>query len=361
MKKLNVILLFAGVLFLSGLIYKIGLDELWRELGLLGWGLFPFILGEGIAEMIHTVGWRYCLAEPYRSLSWGRLFQIRMSGYAINYLTPTAALGGEATKVNLLLSYHHGPKAVSGVLIEKFCFAVAQVLFALVGCVFIVGRVHLAGPLWISMLVSVALVTGGIFTFFLLQKYGKLGVLVRWLAAHWPGNAALQNFAAQITGVDEALRTFYLQQPRNLWLAVSWHLAGFCMTILQAWFFLYLLKQGTSLSMAATVAFLGMWFDLLTFAVPMNMGSLEGTRIVVFKAIGRNAAAGITYGLAIRLAQIAWSMLGLALYGWLMAKENKPNKPREIPPTPLASHPSISLEQKAPPFKDTSSTACRIR
>ena len=28
---------------------------------------------------------------------------------------------------------------------------------------------------------------------------------------------------------------------------------------------------------AAAVWFLGMWFDLLTFAVPMNAGTLEGT------------------------------------------------------------------------------------
>lgn len=358
MKKLNAILLFAGVLFLGGLIYKIGADQLWQELRLMGWGLVLFILGEGIAEMIHTVGWRYCLAEPYRSLSWWRLFQIRMAGYAINYLTPTAALGGEATKVNLLLAYHRGPGAVSGVLIEKFCFAFSQVLFALIGSVFIVGHVHLSGPLWLSMLVSVGLVSAGIFSFFLLQKYGKLGALVRWLAARRPGNSTLQDLAAQITGVDEALRAFYVRQPRNLFLAVGWHLAGFSVTILQAWFFLYLLKQGASLPVAATVAFLGMWCDLLTFAVPMNMGTLEGTRVAVFKAIGSGAAAGVAYGLAIRMAQIAWSMFGLALYGWLMAREKKSN---QVTPAPLTSHSSISLEQKARPVKDASSTACRTQ
>lgn len=356
MKKLNAILLFAGILFLGGLIYKIGAGQLWRELGLLGWGLVPFILGEGIAEMIHTVGWRYCLAEPYRSLSWWRLFQIRMAGYAINYLTPTAALGGEATKVNLLLACHRGPKAVSGVLIEKLCFAFSQVLFALVGTFFIVGHVHLSGPLWLSLVLSVGLVSAGIFSFFLLQKYGKLGALVRWVAARRPGNSTLQNLAAQITGVDEALRAFYVQQPRNLLLAIVWHLAGFCITILQAWFFLFLLNQEAALPVAATIAFLGMWCDLLTFAVPMNMGSLEGTRIVVFKAVGRTAASGLAYGLAIRLAQIAWSVFGLALYGWLMAKQNKPN---EIPPKSFTSSPKISLEKKSRTFEDTPSTACR--
>jgi hypothetical protein len=99
-----------------------------------------------------------------------------------------------------------------------------------------------------------------------------------------------------------------------------------------------------------------MWCDLLTFAVPMNMGSLEWTRMVVFKAVGYSNVAGMTYGLAIRLAQIFWSVLGLALYSWLMARENKP---KEMPPAPLTSRPSISVEQKTQLRKDSSTTACR--
>ena len=340
MKRLNLFLLLAGAVFLAGLIGKIGMGELWRELGLLGWGLFPFILGEGVAEMIHTVGWRYCLAEPYRSLSWWRLFEIRMAGYAINYLTPTAALGGEATKANLLAAHHPGPRAVSGVLIEKFCFAFAQVLYVTLGSVFIVSQVRLPRPLWFSMLGSVSLVAAGIAIFFLLQKHGKLGGLLRWLAARRPGNAALQNAAAQFSRVDDALRAFYSRQPRNLWLAVGWHLIGFCTGILQTWLFFHLLNLGGSWPLVAAVWFLGMWFDLLTFAVPMNMGSLEGSRTVLFKAVGYSSLPGMTYGLAIRLAQIFWSVLGLALYGWLMARQSA----RLSDTTLLAGHLGTRME-----------------
>src|SRR6478736_5221681 len=121
MKKLNLILLCLGVGFLAWLVCGIGAGELWRELRRLGWGLLPFILGEGAAEMIHTLGWRRCLSGPYRLLPWSLLFRIRMSGYAINYLTPTASLGGEVTRSALLASHYRSPEAVSGVLIEKVC------------------------------------------------------------------------------------------------------------------------------------------------------------------------------------------------------------------------------------------------
>ena len=321
MKKINIFLFLAGLIFLGVLISHLGIKELWGELRLVGWGLFPFVLGEGIAEMIHTVGWRYCLEQPYRSLSWWQLYQIRLAGYAINYLTPTAAMGGEATKINLLATYYRGPKAASGVLAEKFCFSFAQVLFVLIGAVLIVGRVHLPRSLWITMLLSVSLVAGGILIFFLLQKYGKLGGVVRWLAARRTGNAALQNVAEQTVRMDSSLRDFYAYRSRDMWMAISWHLIGYCTGFFQTWLFLHLAGQETSLVTVAAIWFLGMWFDLVTFAVPMNMGSLEGSRIIVFKAVGYAALPGLAYGLAIRFSQIFWSVVGLALYGYMTARE----------------------------------------
>src|SRR5215469_3973182 len=111
MKKLQFILLAAGLVFLAVLVVNVGVRELWHELTLLGWGLIPLMLGEGVAEMIHTIGWRNCLSGPLRSQSWFTLFRIRMAGYAINYLTPTAALGGEVIKGTLLASRHRGPEA----------------------------------------------------------------------------------------------------------------------------------------------------------------------------------------------------------------------------------------------------------
>ena len=300
---------------------RIGVEGLWRELRLLGWWLCPFILGEGIAEMVHTVGWRHCLARPYRSLSWWRLYQIRMAGYAVNYLTPTAALGGEAAKINLLAMHHRGPKAASGVLIEKFCFSIAQVLFVLIGSVYLVRRVHLETSLWFSMSLSISMVTAGMLSFFFLQKYGKLGSLIRWLVALRPGNATLQNVAEQTSRVDNALRAFYARRSRNLWLAIGWHLLGYSIGFFQTWIFLHSVGLGASLPVVAAIWFLGMWFDLLTFAVPLNMGTLEGTRIIVFKAVGYAALPGMAYGLAIRFSQIFWSAVGLAIYGYLLVRE----------------------------------------
>ena len=323
MKKLNSILFWAGVIFLTYLVWTIGPRELFRELRALGWGLVPFLFAEGAAEMIHTIGWRHCLSPAHRSISWWHLFRMRMSGYAVNYLTPTASMGGEITRMALLASQHRGPEAVTGVIIEKVAFASAQVLFVASGCLFLVQPGSLPLAVWILMLLSSAVIVGGIITFVLLQKYGKLGALIRWLDSRNHTGRALQAAAVNITRVDEALRAFYRDRPRDICLAIGWHLVGCSLGVIQTWLFFHLLDQDRSLLLSATVWTLAMWFDLITFMIPLSVGSLEGSRIVTFRAVGSSPLAGLTYGVAVRLSQLTWAGIGLLLYGSLTAREQR--------------------------------------
>ena len=330
MKKLHILLLALGSGFFAYLLWSVGLPELRGELGLLGLGLVPLVLAEGIAEMIHTVGWRQCLSGPLRALPWRTLFGIRMAGYAINYATPTAAIGGEVTKAALLAAHCRGAEAASGVLIGKLCFALSHLVFVVLGAGVILWQVKLPETMLVAMVLSGSLIATGVVAFLFVQKYGKLGSLVRWFAARNIGGRALQIAATNITAVDGAMEQFYRDRPWGLPLAVGWHLVGYTIGILQTWFFLRLLHQPASWAIAAGVWFIGMWFDLLTFAVPLNLGALEGTRIVVFKAIGYTRLAGMTYGIVIRLSQICWTAFGLGAYALLAAQARHNRVPRTV-------------------------------
>src|SRR5215467_8126916 len=102
MRRVQLALLVAGLAFLVYLIWDIGAAELWREFKVLGWGVVPLILSEGLANFAHTVGWSRCLCGPQRSMRLPLLFQMALAGYAINFLTPSASLGGEVAKGALL-------------------------------------------------------------------------------------------------------------------------------------------------------------------------------------------------------------------------------------------------------------------
>jgi uncharacterized protein (TIRG00374 family) len=314
MGRIHSILILLGAAFVIALVWTIGPSDLWRKLTLLGWGIVPLILCEAVAEMVHTLGWRKCLCKPLSDIPFIRLFQIRMAGYAINYLTPSAAMGGELTRATLLASRYDASQSITAVLSGKVCFALAHLLFVTIGVPIIVWRIKLPGAAWIAMISSGCLVGGGILCFLLLQRQGKLGSVFRWLASRKPGSQFLLKLAERITEVDAALATFYRRHLGDMFAAILWHLVGFSIGIIQTWLFFRLLNRDASLSVAASTWFLGMWFDLLTFAVPMNLGTLEGTRVLTLKAGQFGAVLGLTYGVALRLAQLTCALVGLLCY-----------------------------------------------
>lgn len=318
MKKFHVGTILLGIALLILLIWKIGLEALWRDLSLLGWRLVPFILMEGVVDIFHTLGWRYCLSPPHRSLSFGRLFGIRLAGSSINYFTPTATLGGEVIKGTLLSFHSRGPEAATGVIIGKLSYSLSQLLFVVLGSILILWKIHLPAARSLAMLAGSTLLGAGIVGFLIVQKHGKLGTVVRWLIAHRVGGETLRKAGYQISQVDEALKLFYKERPGDLPLSMSWHIAGMTWSILKTWYFLSLLTDGSFLA-AAGIWFLGTWFDLLTFPIPLGIGIQEGIRVLAFKALGFSFSWGLTYGIALRLEQIFWGGIGLLVYAALLA------------------------------------------
>jgi hypothetical protein len=73
-----------------------------------------------------------------------------------------------------------------------------------------------------------------------------------------------------------------------------------------------------------------MCFDLLTFAVPLNAGSLEGSRVLLMNFLGYPAGAGMTYGIALRLGQMFWAAAGLGARATLTESQPAGGAPRQI-------------------------------
>lgn len=326
MKKFHVAVILLGAGLLTLLIRQIGFDALWRDFCLLGWGLVVFILLEGIVDVLHTIGWRYCLSPPHRSLSFFRLFGIRLAGSSINYVTPTADLGGEVIKGTLLSMNHLGPEAATGVIIGKLAYTLSQLIFVVLGSTLVLWKINLPAAGAAAMFIGSALLGAGIAGFLVVQKYGKLGVVVRWLVAHKLGGNILKKAGDQITQVDQTLQRFYQEHPMDLPLAMFWHMLGMVCSIMKTWYFVLLVMDGSFLA-AAGIWLLGTWFNLLTFAIPMGLGVQEGSRVLAFKILGFDTALGLTYGIALRLEQIFWAGAGLLIYVALLAEKRDRGAP----------------------------------
>lgn len=353
MKRVNAALLCLGVAFLVYLVWKVGPAELWQHLRQLGWGVVPLIVSEGLANLLHTLGWRHCLTGAGRNVSLLRLYRMVTTGWAVNFLIPSAAVGGEVARASLLADRQNTSQAVSSVLADKLSTAWGHLLLVGLGTFFVLGRVQLPVQLWLAMLVTSVLLTAGIATFWLLQVRGKLSALVGWLAAHRGDGNTLQRALPRIRQVDQALSSFYRERPWDFVCSILWHLLGHSMAIFQVWLFLSLLHHPAPFAAVACVAILGLWFDLLTFAVPLNAGTLEGSRIVALKVAGGDAGMGMAFGVAVRLAQLFWAGAGLANYALYVRtgyrpKDEMPTQGQAASDQPQAQAPeSMAMKRNA--------------
>jgi hypothetical protein len=186
-----------------------------------------------------------------------------------------------------------------------------------VGGLLLFWRVKLPVELWIAMVVTTILLSSGMTAFLLLQKHGKLGAVCRWLVERRIGGQFIKDAAQNLSHVDGTLKDFYRENRSGLIASAGWHFVGHSAALVHAWVFLSVLGQPTPLLTVATAGLLSLWFDLLTFAIPMNLGTLEGSRIVILKTLGCQALLGMTFGIAVRVAQLSWAGFGLICYAFL--------------------------------------------
>lgn len=317
------VLLAGGVGLLVWIFLKLGPEQVFHYLSLIGWGWILLIGLEGVGECFHTTAWRKCMSGKCKELSWLKVGMIRQAGMSFNYLTPTAHMGGEVVKGVILGGLGDGVGATASVIVGKLALALAQLFFVSVGSFALIWKVSLPLGFVVIWALSTLCFSAGIGGFLWLQRRGKLGSVARGLERKGFGGKIVAHAAQWLTKVDEELEAFHRGRPNDLYRAIFWHLLGFSVGIVEVELFLsWVVGSDSSWGRAAIICFLGGWFDLMGFMVPAGIGVQEGSRALIFGLVGLEGATGLAFGLALRVTKSFWAMVGLVCYGLLVRGRN---------------------------------------
>jgi hypothetical protein len=171
-------LVAAGMILLVGLVWRIGDVTLLDHLRLVGPGILLIIGQETFAILANTLGWRAAF-PPRPALRSSRLLAARIAGDAVNYMTPTASLGGELVRARLLDGRVPRLELATSIAVAKLAQTVAQAAFVAAGLVLAVGAGTLAPVVRTASLVSIAVLGVLIVTLLVAQRRGLLGPLAR--------------------------------------------------------------------------------------------------------------------------------------------------------------------------------------
>src|SRR5262249_13558519 len=141
------VFLIGGLLLLLFLIRELGAQSVLANLRLVGWGIVPIVLQESLAYLANTLGWLAAFPSPRPAIPLRQLVAARIAGDSVNYVTPTATLGGEFVRTRFLRGRATGTSIVASVAVAKLGQTVGQIAFVIVGLAIVLDDTPLPASL----------------------------------------------------------------------------------------------------------------------------------------------------------------------------------------------------------------------
>ena len=311
-------LLVVGLGLFVALLHHLGTRVVLDNLRVAGWGIGAICLQELVAYVANTLGWRLVFPSPRPSMPFGRLLAVRMAGDSINYLTPTATLGGEFVRVRLLSDRVATTAAVASVAIARVGQTVGQIAFITIGLWLVIDEIALPPALHRGLLLLVGAMVAAAVVLVVLQRRGAFAPLLRVLR-----NAGLARVSpgveGRLQGVDRMIAAFHTSG--------GWAFAGSCVCFFLGWaagvievyLILFFLQVPVTVERALTIEVLSATLDGVLFFMPGTVGTQEGGKVLIFSLLGLDAAKGLSMGILRRIRQLVWAGIGLVILSRLQA------------------------------------------
>jgi glycosyltransferase 2 family protein len=337
------VFLLAGLLLLGGMVWHVGITALLASFRFVGWWIVPWVLLESVPVVLHTSGWAACFQKSHHRVSFWRLFVVRLSGSAINQVTPTATIGGEVVKVLLLESTLPRAQATAAVVIDKASFTLAQIFHLALGTLYLTGHLPLPVTMRLSLGLTVGLIALGLAGFIAVQRYGLLSKFLGWLSGFNRGRARLDRWRQHLIPLEACLAAYYIAHPWRFVLSLGLHFGAFAFSNIQTFVALRLLlganAPGLAEAIMVTIAVAAL--DQMFFFVPGGLGTSEGSRFTILSTLGVAQVYGLAFGLMTRFERLVWNGFGLLAYAgytrtWRALRRVQPTASASTPapPTP---------------------------
>ena len=312
MKGLRWVGLLVGVLLFALILRTVNLPEVWRQISQLRWRFGMVLAFYVVIFGLDTVGWRFALSRRWRDhVRLDRLFRARLAGEALNYVTPTAWVGGEPVKAYLLSTRHGVPMTdgMASVVVAKTTFTVSMLAFIVTGLIVALLTQPMPPTLWRWIILTLTVLTGLVALLlaaqFLRPFRRGLSALTRRLPR------SVRALEATVREWDHAITTFYRQSPRGVLGSFGFHFLGWAAGVGEVFLILRLLQIPVSLATAWSVEALWVLLKSCAFLIPASLGASEGFLLLVCAGLGINAVSGLALGLIRRARELVWVGLGL--------------------------------------------------
>src|SRR5574344_1099522 len=331
-KKYQNIFFIFGFVVLLIMITQLDFQQVWNGLRHAGYWFIAVVALWLFLYLFNTSAWYIIInsqeAKPeHKRISFGWLYKITVSGFALNYATPGGLMGGEPYRIMTLAPKIGTERASSSVILYAMTHIFSHLWFWFLSIFLYILTQNLTVLMGLLLSLIGAFCLLGIW--FFMSGYRKgLAKRMMNIMRHLPFMKKwAQNFVEshkeQLDTIDQQIASLHKQNPKIFVSAVLLELACRVCSAWELYFvLLVLLPDVNYLQCILILAFTSLFANLLFF-IPLQLGGREGGFLMATTGLGISASAGIFVALIVRLRELIWTGIGL-----LLIKLDKP-KPKD--------------------------------
>jgi uncharacterized membrane protein YbhN (UPF0104 family) len=330
------LVLASGIILFCFLVVRLGADNILANLRMVGWGILVIIAAEILAFLANALGWRMAFSREGTVPSFGQLLLARIAGDGVNYLTPTATLGGEFVRVRMLQGQAPMTSIAASVVVAKLTQTVGLLVFVSCGLLLVIEELRLPSSVkWgiLASLVLFAAIMGGLL--FLQRRRlltPALDFAIRRLRLKF-----LARFRVPLEQLDAEMARVHRESAFRIFLSAGIFALGFGYGVIETYLIIWFFGIPVSLKLALAIEVLGVVINNLTFFVPLRAGTQEAGKALAFALVGLGPAQGLAAGVIYRIRELTWAFIGLAVLTHSRVSLRSLPRSREasVPSTPV--------------------------
>jgi hypothetical protein len=309
MRRLETIIVVLALAFYAWFLSHFGTREVLGYVRLAGWGLVLTISLETFARLANALGWWVTIGNHGEGLRFPQLFAARIAGEAVDYVTPSAQLGGQFVMAMMVRRNLKMAAGLSTVVIASLCEMVGQIGFITLALLLSIRMVPRSSDFFWAIVGGLAIALALLGGFFFVQRKHPFSYLIAG-ASKLPGIDA-EEYRESAADADEFLLDFYAHHRARLAWSSLCYLFAWSLGPLEIFILLRLLHQPASVEIALLVEAVGLLLERATFLIPAKLVSQEGGKALILAMLGYPAGVGFAIGFLRRIKEMVWVLFGL--------------------------------------------------
>jgi uncharacterized membrane protein YbhN (UPF0104 family) len=311
MRRVETFLIVIAIAFYVWFVAHYGPGQVLGYIRLVGWGLALTIALETLSRVANTLGWRVTIEHYPPRLGLLELFAARIGGEAIDYVTPSAQLGGQFVMAVEVRDKLPMPIGLATVIVASLAEAVGQIVFISIALVISLRLIPINADLYWSIVSGFALALALAGAFFFIQMKRPFSYLWRAAAKLDIGRINTDEIRASADEADSVLIDFYARHRGRLALSCLCYAAAWSFGPLEIYILLRLLHQPATFQVALLVEAVGLLIERATFMIPAKLVSQEGGKALILGMLGYPPGIGFAVGFLRRIKEMVWVLFGL--------------------------------------------------